>query len=570
MTDYVTNISNSSNLNTQLKLLCLSDAGATKNLMIYETEKDIIVVDCGVAFPDDEQLGIDLVIPDVTYLIQNKQKLRAFIITHAHDDHYGAIPYIIEELNVPIYSNALVREYLMSSIEDRKGTEVLKSVDFRELEPDTPQITIGDFKINAFHTNHSVPDTLGLAIRTPQGLILHIADFKIDEDPVIDKPFDFVALQKYADEGVLCLLSDCLGADSPGDVDTERSLDKTFDEIFKRYDGRQLLITTISSNVSRMRQIVDAAIKHNRKVVFVGRSIIQKGEIAMKLGYLPNDKNRYVSMRNAPNENQADLVYIIAGCFGQPNSGLGKFSRDELKGYKIERSCVVVFSSEANPPGTDVFVERLMHDLTEAGVELLYPGLDPELKLHVSGHGHREELKRIAGIVKPKYFIPIGGENFKMRAYTHMIEGLGYTRDKSFELKEGDNLIFDGGVPKKGETIKVKQVYIDGNRIGTIGSVVINDRQRLADDGVFVIVVPISKKTNKVAGSPEIITRGFIYVKVSQELMADAKNIVKKTINKHSKKDWGTIKRKIEYDMESYLFKQTQNRPLIIVHGITI
>ncbi len=553
-----------------LKIICLSDEGANKNLMIYETPNDMIAVDCGVAFPDDSQFGIDLVLPDISYLVEKKYKLRAFLITHGHDDHFAALPFYMDQFkDVPVYASGIVTAFVRLIMDDVKGEGFMDELDFRLLTAGDKNITFGDFKLDVFSINHSVPDSLGFALHTPEGLIVHIADYKVDMTPVLDKPFDLAALEGYAKEGILCLVSDCLGADLPGKVPSESSLNETFPEIFKQFVGRQIFITTISSNISRMRQIIDAAIAANRKVVLLGRSIINKGGVCRKLGYLPDDDTLYIDRKNASKYAQDSLVYIVGGCFGQVGSSLDRIAKNELRDTQADDNAVIVFSAEPAPPGTDVAVQNILHSFAMRDLTLLYPSMG--LHLHVSGHGHHDDLKQIAQLAKPKYFIPIGGMAHKEQAFRNMTMELGYKKDATLDMHEGESLIFMNGVAKKGETIPVKEIYVENRAISANGNIVVQDRQALSTDGIFIVILPVSRKGELYADKIEVVTRGVVYVKESQDLLNQAKNIIKKTIGKNvQKNNLGTIKKKIEQDMERFFYNKSKVNPVIIVHTITI
>lgn len=567
MTNFLNN-----NDNTPLKIITLSGTeNVTKNLTVYEYGNDIILVDCGIGFPDSEMMGVDVVIPDMTYLEENFDKVKALILTHGHEDHIGAVPYFLQKFpDVPIYSSKLVQGFLREKLSDPQNSKAAKNVRFNLLVPGDEAAVIGSFKVEAFRVNHSVPSSTGIAIHTPQGLVLHMADYKVDWTPVLDKPMDVSRIARYGDSGVLCLLSDCLGATTEGYSKSESTLNETFNEFFDESEDRQIYVTTISSNISRMYQIISSALKHNRKVVLAGRSIRQTVAVGRSLGYLPFDNDIFVEEEDSARHLQKDLVYIIAGCYGQSGSGLERLSRGEHKNLFLEENALVVFSADPSPPGVVEDVERVMSDLTLQGAEVIYSQIQENL--HVSGHGIKGDLTLIAELARPKYFIPIGGTITKMRAYTNMIDSLGFERDSVFEQLEGESVHFRNGTAEKGPTIETKQVYIDGSTIGDIGPTVIKDREQLSNDGVFVAVVPISKETNEVMGKVETITRGFVYVKSSKTLIGQAKDVVNKTLDKNqgSVGDWGALKNKLTRDLEKFLYKETKRKPVIIVQAIYV
>lgn len=540
---------------------------ATKNLIVYEYKNDIIIMDCGAGIPDSEMHGIDVIVPDFTYLLENREKIRGLLITHAHEDHFGAVPYLLNELNVPIYSTKLVQEFVKLRIEDRSNVNV-ETVSFNLVDENTKNLKLGVFDISTFRVNHSVPSALGFAIKTPEGLIMHIADFKVDWAPVLDKPIDLGAIAKYGDEGILCLLSDCLGATSDGYTKSEKSLDGLFPGFFENATGRQIFVTTISSNISRMYQIIEAAIKSGRKVVPAGRSINNSVEIGRRLGYLPFNKDAFVSERQAQKYPQEDLVYLIAGCYGQQGSGLDRVSRMEHRNIRLQENSLVIFSADPNPPGVQLDVVRMMDNLTINGAEVISHEIQDNL--HVSGHGAKGDLTIVAAVARPKYFIPIGGEPTKMRGYRTMVEEIGFDGKNVFEIGEGETVEFSNGsgrVSKK--KLNLKKVFVDGT--SNVGEVVMRDRENLSSDGVFVVVVPWSKEANQAVSKAEVITRGFVYVKESQQLLSKVKKQINGILeNNKGTNDWGKIQKDIEKAVERSLMKSTGRRPVVIVHSIKV
>lgn len=553
----------------ELKIITMSGTeGVTKNMTVYECGEDIIVVDCGIGFPDSDLLGVDTLIPDMSYVFENKEKVRALLITHGHEDHIGAVPYFLKELNVPIYATKLVQGFLAEKLKDRQFKGMDPNVKFNLITPGKEEFQIGCFRISAFRLNHSVPSAVGFAIKSPQGMVLHMADYKIDWTPVLDKPIDIGRIAQLGDEGVLCLLSDCLGSTSEGYSKSEATLNDTFKDLFEDATGRQIFVTTISSNISRMYQIIEAAIHCNRKVVLVGRSIDQSARVARNLGYLPFDQNVFIDSADAQNNFQKDLVYIIAGCYGQQGSALDRVGRGEHDNITLEENALVVFSADPNPPGVMEDVERIMNRLTLAGAEVIYSKIQDNL--HVSGHGPRGDLTMIAAIVKPKYFIPIGGTVTKTRAYKNMVGELGVEPERVFELLEGESVVFAGGEAKRGVKLELKQVFADGKTIGDVIPVVIKDREQLSSEGVLVVIVPVSKTGDYLSGKTDVVTRGFVYVKESKSLLGRAKDIVNKSLDKNKGKDWGQVKRKIEVDVEKFLYRETGRRPMIIVYSLNL
>ncbi len=553
-----------------LKIITLSGTeNVTKNMTIYEYGDDILVVDCGIGFPDSEMLGVDVVIPDMTYLVENSHKIKGLVLTHGHEDHIGAVPYFLRNFpDVPIYAGKLVQGFLKEKLNEKQYKNL--NPKFHLLDPAGGDLTAGVYKLAVFRVNHSVPESFGIAITTPQGRVLHMADYKVDWTPVLDKPIDLAKISALGEEGVLCLLSDTLGVNTRGYTQSERTLQATFDDFFESSDTRQILVTTISTNISRMYQIITSAVRFGRKVVLSGRSIEQSVRVARNLGYLPFADDVFVKEEDSQKYLQKDLVYIIAGCYGQEGSSLDRLSKSEHRNISLEDNALVIFSADPNPPGVLEDVERVMASLTLLGAEVIYSEIQGDL--HVSGHGTRGDLAMIASIVHPKYFIPIGGTITKMRSYTNMVTDLGFDRTSVFELKEGDFVEFFNGEGERAGHLDVNQVFIDGSEVQGLSPVVIKDRGQLSDDGVFVIVIPISRETNTVIGKVDVITRGFVHVKTSKSLIGRSRDVVNKALDTTQGKvdDWGALKNRISKQVEKFLYKQTRRQPLIIVHAVYI
>lgn len=551
---------------TPLKFVAIGDS-VTKNLTVYEYGDEMIAVDFGIGFPEEDSFGVDFIVPDMTYLLDNRHKFKALFISHAHADHFAAVPYLLQQINIPIYANKLTQEYIKTLLNERDFKDLKKNVQFHLFDPTTEPVKIGPFTVSSFHVNHSVPDSQGIVIDTPEGTFVHMADFKIDFSPIIDDPIDFKALAELREKDVLCLASDCLGSNKEGFIESERTLNDTFPSIFGEYHDKQIFVTTISSNISRIYQIIDAAIDAGRKVAAVGRSIEQSIKIARSLGYLPFNDDVFVDSRKAVNLPQDSVIYIIAGCFGQSGSSLDRLSMGEHQDLRLTENSLVVFSSEPGPPGADVSVERVMGNLYLRGAEVLDYTMREHL--HVSGHGHQGDLSTVASMINPKYFIPIGGSNVQIYAYGRMLKGLGVEEKRVFKLQEGDIVEFKDREARMGERLEVNDIYIDGVSLSPI---VIRDREHLSNDGVFVVVVPVNREKNALAGKVDVITRGFIYVKESKALLGQSRDVINKVIDKNGNvvSNWGDIRNKIEKDLQKFLHKETGRKPLIIVHSIFI
>lgn len=543
-----------------------------KNLTVYEYNDDIIVVDCGIGFPDIFDMpGVDTLIPDFTYLIENSHKIKGVFITHGHEDHVGAVPNLLTELpNVPIYASKLVGEFIKVKLTEKSFSEVGKNFSYHLFTPESGVVDLGNFKVSAFRINHSIPESMGLVIKTPEGVLLHIADYKFDENPVLDKPADVNTMERLGREGVLCLLSDCLGVTSEGHTKSESTLTNTFHDLFARAGNRQIIVTTMSSNISRMYQIMNAAVNVGRKIVPSGRSVEQMVDVARRLGYLPFPDDFFIKEQTSRDHLQKDLVYLVAGSYGQPGSSLDRLSRGEHESISLVGEPMVIFSADPNPPGADITVEKVMDNLTLKNCEVIYSEI--QNNLHVSGHAVRGDIERMVKLINPRYHIPIGGTITKMRAYTNTMMKMGIQKNRVFECLEGDSIEFSNGVAKKGKHYETKPVYISGDKLNELNPIVVRDRGQLCSDGVFVVAVPVSKEGQVLADKLEIITRGFIYVKDSKDLMDRSKKFIIKRFNasKALKKDPSDTKRKLENDISKFLRKETKMSPMIIVHFITM
>lgn len=550
------------NTRPEVKVITLGGTTTvTKNMTVYECGNDIIVVDCGFGFPDSEMLGVDVILPDITYLLERKDKVKAIFITHGHEDHIGALPYVISDLNVPIYSTRLVNGLISVKLKEKN---LLNGVSLKIINPDLNEsVNVGPFTVDYFRVNHSVPDSCGISIKTPQGTIFHCADFKFDWTPVLDKPIDVAKMSKLASGGVTLLLSDCLGSTTDGYSRSERSIEDTFNELLDKAKDNQVFITTISSNVSRMNQAISAAVKHGRKIVFSGRSIEQTVEVSRRLGYLQFDQSVFVPQSKATKLKQSELLYIIAGSYGQPDSAISRVSKGEHNDIDLEDGAWVIFSADPNPPGVRDKVDALIDRLTLKNVVVIYSEIQENL--HVSGHGLSGDLRLMAALSSAKYFMPIGGTVKHMRAYSNMLSEMGIKKENVFELLEGDSLAISSGNVKRGEHVNVSNVFVDGSIVGDVGQKVIEDRNALATDGIVVVVVPLDK--NGKLGNVDIVTRGFVYVKESKNLISDATNVIRNTVDQHRKElnNKNLIKSLIERSLSKFFYKQTGREPLILV-----
>lgn len=541
-----------------LRFLAISGTtDVTENFYVYEYGNDMIVVDCGVGFPESGMYGVDLIIPDFSYVKKNMNKLRGVLITHGHEDHFGALPFLVKEVKAPIYSTKLVAGFIEDKFKDYK----IKGQDVKVFDPDKDVLSLGVFKVSAFRVNHSVPDAIGYSIDTPEGRCFHVPDYKFDWTPVSGKVFDVDKLAGLASENALMLASDSLGSTTPGYTESERGIQPRVEAIARDVKGR-IFFTTISSNISRMQQAINVAKKEGRKVCFVGRSIDSKSSIARDLGFLFYDNGDVVNLKTAAKLRRNEIMYIISGSYGQPGSSLDRVSLGEHDMVNIEPGDVVIFSSDPAPPGSKGNVDNVVDRLIDIGVDVHYYDLQEDL--HVSGHGSQEDIKMLFGIVNPKYLVPIGGTVRHMRSYKEIAEKMGHKEEEVFELKPGDVVEFQKGKARQAQSIDVRTMLVDGLGIGDVGNVVLRDRHRLAQDGVAIVLVQIDKRQGKLIENPEVISRGFVFEKKEKNFLELSADKLKAEIEKKNHIDKSTVRQVTIGFLERYFFKETGRRPMIL------
>lgn len=535
----------------------------TKNMYVYEYRIDgalidILLVDCGIGFPDEQMYGVDLVVPDVTYLQDKKDKIRGLVFTHGHDDHIGALPYVIPKLpRMPIFATRLTAAFAELKLKEFGINVQIRTVENRERH------TCGHFSVEWVHVTHSVPDTSHLLIETPVGLIYHGSDYKFDLTPVDNRPSDLGRIAMAGEKGVLCLLSDSLGSERSGYTLSERVIEDTIEDEIRNCGGK-FLFTTQSSNISRIQQAVNVALRHHKKIAFLGRSVDQNTEVARKLGYLKVPQSEIVYDKQLLRVEDNQLFLIVAGAQGQAESGLFRIARGEHKFVKIREGDVVVFSSDPIP-GNENAVHALVDTLTQAGARVSYSEVMEEL--HVSGHGSQMDIRLLLSLTKPKYALPIGGTYRHMVAYKKLAVEMGIPKENVLIPDEGQVLEFSkSGAPRVVQTIETEQIMVDGLGVGDVGDVVLRDRKTLAAEGILVVVLPIDRSSGRVTGGPDIISRGFIYMKESGNLIDRIKQIVTRTMQLKKGKilDWHQTRRAIEEDVAKFLYKETGRRPLIV------
>jgi len=547
-----------SNNNQTLRLIPLGGVGdVTKNMYIYEWGNDIIIVDCGVGFPDDAMPGVDLVIPDISYLRDKKEKIKAIFITHGHDDHIGGLPYIWPELQVPVYTQRLTAGFIKAKFtEHNLPKNQIREVGIHD------KLKFGVFDVSFYQVAHSIPDSTGIVIKTPVGTIIHQADFKIDWTPPSKQVTDVGRVASLGEQGVHLLLIDCLRIEKAGFNPSEQSIEASFEKAATETPGK-LLITMTSSNVSRMQQAINVAIKMGRKVALAGRSFENNFQVARDLGYLSVPPGLIVAADSASSFAASKMLILIAGAQGQPGSSLSRVANEEHKFIKVGEGDSVVFSADPIP-STESAQYALIDDLTQLGVSVYYSAITSDL--HVSGHAASEELKLMVNLAKPKFMLPIGGTYRHMREFSRTFQKMGYKKDQIVDVIDGDIMEIGRDAIKINGRVDVKNVFVDGLGVGDVGNVVLRDRQLMSEEGVVVVVVPIDQQTGVLEGEPDVISRGFVFEGEGGGLMEEAQAVVKNILSTHSRKisDWRFVRKMIEDDLQRFLYKETERRPLIL------
>ncbi|MBR6033659.1 MAG: ribonuclease J [Clostridia bacterium] len=529
-----------------------------KNMTVFEYENDIIIVDCGLAFPEDDMLGIDLVIPDITYLEKNKEKIRGLVITHGHEDHIGAIPYFLKQLDVPIYATRLTIGLIENKLEEHKLLRKtrLKAV----LQGQT--ITLGKFKVEFIKSSHSIPDTVMLGIHTPVGTVIHTGDFKVDYTPIDGELMDFGRLAELGNEGVLALMSDSTNSERKGYTMSERSVGEVFNRLFVNCKKR-IVVATFASNVHRVQQIVNAAVANNRKIAICGRSMQQMLDTARDLGYIDAPENEFIDIDMIKNYSDDQLVIITTGSQGETMSALTRMAAGEHKKVVITPNDLVIIS--ANPiPGNEKLVSKVIDDLMKIGAEVVYSAL---ADVHVSGHACQEEQKLIFALTKPKYFIPVHGEYRQLMAHSETAKRVGIPAENIFMMTNGRVLEMTSNSARLAGTVPFGRIMVDGLGVGDVGNIVLRDRQHLSQDGLIIVVLTMDSSTGEVVSGPDVISRGFVYVRESENLMDDVKKVVREEMEECEEKhitDWMTIKTNLKDTLRDYVFQKTKRNPMIL------
>lgn len=530
-----------------------------KNITVFEYEDEIIVVDCGISFPEDDMLGIDFVIPDITYLIKNQEKIKGMVITHGHEDHIGGIPYFLKQINVPIYATRLTVGLINNKLEEHK---LLRSTDMHTVnQGDT--IKLGkNFKVEFIRSSHSIPDSVMLAITTPVGTILHTGDFKVDYTPIDGQIMNFGRIAELGQQGILALMADSTNAERKGFTMSESSVGEVFEKLFLNCTKR-IVVATFASNVHRIQQIVNSAVKYGRKIAVCGRSMINMISTAIELGYIECPDNLFIDIDMIGSYTDDQLVIITTGSQGEPMSALTRMAAGDHRKVKITPNDLIIIS--ATPiPGNEKYVSKVIDDLMQLGAEVVYSAL---ADVHVSGHACQEEQKLILALAKPKYFIPVHGEYRQLRAHQETAELMGIDKDNIFMLTNGRVLEVDSEEARFNGSVPSGRVLVDGLGVGDVGNIVLRDRQHLAQDGLIVIVLTMDSQTGEVVAGPDVISRGFVYVRESENLMDDVKSVVRHEVAKCEERgirDWSTIKSTVKENLRDYLFIKTKRNPMII------
>ena len=527
------------------------------NITAFEYDDSIIVVDCGLAFPENDMLGIDLVIPDVSYLKDNIEKVKGFIITHGHEDHIGSLPYVLREMNLPIYATKLT----MGIIEKKLTEHNLLRTTRRKVVKHGQSINLGQFRIEFIKTNHSIQDAAALAIYSPAGIVVHTGDFKVDYTPVVGDAIDLQRFAEIGKKGVLALMSDSTNAERPGFTQSERTVGIKFDHIFAEHQNSRIIIATFASNVDRVQQIINSACKYDRKVIVEGRSMVSIIQVAKELGYLDIPDNTLVEIDQVKNYPPEKTVLITTGSQGESMAALSRMAADVHKKVTIMPGDTVILSS--NPiPGNEKSVSRVINELSSKGANVIFQDA------HVSGHACQEELKLIYSLVKPKYAIPVHGEYRHLKANAEIAKNLGISSENVFIMQSGDVLEMDEDGAKIVDKVHTGEILVDGLGVGDVGNIVLRDRQHLAEDGILIVVLTLEKGTNQLLAGPDIVSRGFVYVRESESMMEEARNLLTDAVEDclmHQRNaDWSKIKLVIRETMNEYIWKKTKRKPMIL------
>ncbi len=544
--------------NERVRLVSLGGVGEIgKNMFAFEYEQEIVVIDGGLKFPEEDMLGVDIVIPDTSYLVENQDKVAAILLTHGHEDHIGGLPYILKQLPKPVYGTKLTLGILEGKLKE-KG--MLAECDLRQIKPGMKLQVTENIQAEFFVVNHSIPDAVGICLRTPAGLIVHCGDFKIDHTPVDGRVMDFNRLAQYGEEGVLAVLIDSTNAERPGFTQSETKVGETISEVLRLSDNR-VILATFASNVHRIQQVLNAAAEHKRKVAVNGRSMVNVVNIAMELGYLKDHHHVLVEVEDAIKLPPHKVVLLTTGSQGEPMSGLSRMAAGEHRKVEIVPGDTVIFA--ANPiPGNEKLVSRTIDNLFRLGADVIYESVSGT---HVSGHASQEEIKLLLSLLKPKYAIPVHGEYRHCIHFQKLATAQGIPLSNIPLIKIGELWEFSASAAKHVSTVPSGQVMVDGLGIGDVGNIVLRDRKQLSMDGILIVVLTLEKATGKVLSGPDIVSRGFVYVRESEDLMAEARDVIRGYLSENgTQTEWSVIKSGIRDCLGKFLYDKTRRSPMII------
>ncbi len=530
-----------------------------KNMTIYECEGDMLLVDCGNTFPDSEMFGVDLVIPDFTFVLENIDKIKGIVITHGHEDHIGALPYLMKQVNLPIYATRLTKGLIENKLEEHALKGV---VEINVIKPGD-RIELGCMTVMPIHVNHSIPDAVALAIESPAGVVITTGDFKIDYTPPQGETTDLATFADYGRKGVLAFLSDSTNAERRGSSASEKTVGQSFARFFEKAEGKRLVIATFASNIYRIQQILDLAVAHNRKVAVSGRSMINNIEMAFELGYLKAPENVMIPPEKVKDYLPGQIVLITTGSQGEPLSALSRMAGGTHRQFSIGSNDFIIIS--ATPiPGNEKMVTKVVNGLLKSGAEVIYESM---YDVHVSGHAYQEELKLMLNLVKPQFFIPVHGEYKHLKRHAMLAEGAGVPSENIIMANVGEVLRIDVNGITVEEAVTSGQVLVDGLGVGDVGSVVLRDRRHLSQDGLVVVVFTVDGASGDLLSGPDIVSRGFVYVKESENLISEARMAAREVLNKYRNydyKDWTVIKSKIRDRVSLVLYQRTKRSPMIL------
>ena len=545
---------------TRLKVIALGGLEEIgKNMTVLEYGNDIIIIDCGLAFPEDDMLGIDLVIPDITYLAKNVEKIRGIVLTHGHEDHIGALPYVLKQLKVPVFGTLLTLGLLENKLREHK---MLDKTTLHTVVPGE-KVKLGEMVVEFIHTNHSIADSVALAIQTPVGMVIHTGDFKVDYTPIDG---DIIDLQRFAElgsQGVLLLMSDSTNAERKGFTMSEKNVGKVFERIFEETPRNRIMVATFSSNIHRIQQIINAAYMYGRKVAIIGRSMVNAVKTASELDYLWVPPRTLIDINEIKNYRDEQLVIITTGSQGETMSALSRIANSEHKQVSVKPDDKIIISASAIP-GYEKNVIRVVNELLKKGADVVYGGIED---IHVSGHARQEELKLMLALTKPKFFMPVHGEYMHLSSHRDLAISMGMDKKNIFVNKLGDVLELSKNEAKVTGTVPTGQVMVDGLGVGDVGNIVLRDRKHLSEDGLMVVVVSMEEETGQIVAGPDIISRGFVYVRESEGLMDGAREVVMKALQECEEKNitsWNYIKNLIKDTLKNYIWQKTKRSPMIL------